>query len=297
MNKVLITGISGFVGQNLKNYLRHSFEINSLSIRYSFKNLIKIKEDYVIHLAGKAHDLRKISKPEEYYEANYEVTKQIFNAFLKSNAKKFIFISSVKAVADSIQGALTELELHNPQTAYGKSKLLAEQYIQSQIIPEGKFFYILRPCIIHGPGNKGNLNLLYEFIKNGIPYPLGAYQNKRSLLSVENICFVIKELLENNIPSGVYNVSDDVPLSTEEIIRIIGIGIGKEIRIWKMPKKIIQWIACMGNILHLPLNSERLKKLTEDYIVSNSKLIKALQKKMPVSSKDGLLKTIYSFKK
>ena len=64
--------------------------------------------------------------------------------------------------------------------------------------------------MIHGPGNKGNLNLLYSFVKKGIPYPFGRYENKRSFVSIDNLCFVIKELIENkNITSGVYNISDE----------------------------------------------------------------------------------------
>ncbi|MDP4679990.1 MAG: nucleoside-diphosphate-sugar epimerase, partial [Cyclobacteriaceae bacterium] len=99
---------------------------------------------------------------------------------------------------------------------------MTEEYIQSQPLPQGKSYYILRPCMIHGPGNKGNLNLLYKLISNGIPYPLAAFENKRSFLSVENLCFVIRELLErDDIPSGIYNVSDDEVLSSNTLIKLI----------------------------------------------------------------------------
>jgi len=86
---------------------------------------------------------------------------------------------------------------------------LAEQYILSQPIPEGKRVYILRPCMIHGPGNKGNLNLLYSLVTKGFPWPLGLFENSRSYLSIENLCFIIKELIDReDIPSGVYNVAN-----------------------------------------------------------------------------------------
>ncbi len=84
---------------------------------------------------------------------------------MQSKAKKFIFFSTVKAVADSVEGILNEETTPNPKTAYGKSKLAAEQYINRQPIPDDKLVYILRPCMIHGPGNKGNLNLLYSIVK------------------------------------------------------------------------------------------------------------------------------------
>lgn len=295
MKRVLITGISGSLGSALSEYLKASFEIIPLSIRYKVDNTICFSEDYIIHLSGKAHDSNKVQKSEEYYEANYELTKQLFNAFLNSNAKKFIFISSVKAAADSVGNVLTESLDPNPQTHYGKSKLMAEEYIQSQVIPDGKSYYILRPCMIYGAGNKGNLNLLYHFTKSGIPYPFGNFQNKRSLLSIENFCFAINEILAQNIPSGIYNICDDEPILVSDIIEIISIGIGRRIRILKISNFWIKFFAFLGDILFLPYNSENLRKLTENYIVSNQKLVNALNKTLPISSREGLLKTILGF--
>jgi nucleoside-diphosphate-sugar epimerase len=191
---------------------------------------------------------------------------------------------------------LTEEVTPNPITHYGKSKLLAEQYILSQPIPDGKRVYILRPCMIHGPGNKGNLNLLYNLVSKGFPWPLGLFENSRSYLSIENLCFIIKELIEREeIPSGVYNVADDVPLSTNEVIKMIAESKGKQARILNLSQNLIKVIASMGDSLKLPLNSERLQKLTESYIVSNTKIKKALCKQLLVSSKEGLMRTFQSF--
>lgn len=108
--------------------------------------------------------------------------------------------------------------------------------------------------MIHEPGNKGNLNLLYKLISKGIPYPLAAFENKRSFLSVENLCFVIRELLErNDIPSGVYNISDDEALSTNELIRLIGQASHKKALLWKISPGFITSVAKLGDILKLPL--------------------------------------------
>lgn len=292
MKSIFITGSSGFVGNNLIKFLSTSYKL------YFYKKgeLPEVIYDGVIHLAGKAHDLKKVTSPKEYYNINTKLTKQVFDAFLVSNSKVFIFLSSVKAVADQVKGILLEEVSPNPLTHYGKSKLLAEDYILSHQIPEGKRVYILRPCMIHGPGNKGNLNLLYNLVSKGVPWPLGIYENARSYLSIENLCFIIKELIENNnIPSGVYNVADDKPLSTNEIIKLIAETKGKESRILKLSKPIITKFAQVGDLLKLPLNSERLMKLTESYVVSNAKIKAAIGKPLPVSSKLGLLKTFQSF--
>ena len=296
MNNVLVTGCSGFVGINLMQYFqKKDFNVAGVSLRkISRPDLVNI--DYIVHLAGKAHDLRNTSAPDEYYTTNYGLTKELYDEFLISNSRKFIFISSVKACADHVEGILTEKDIPNPKTHYGKSKLMAEEYIQSQPLPPGKSFYILRPCMIHGAGNKGNLNLLYQLISKEIPYPLAAFENRRSFLSVENLCFVILELLERDgIPSGVYQVADDDALSTNEIIHLIALASNRNPRLWKINPGLIRILASIGDKLKLPLTTERLNKLTENYIVDNSKLRKALGKELPVKARDGIIQTIRSF--
>jgi nucleoside-diphosphate-sugar epimerase len=289
MSSIFITGSSGFVGLNLIEYLTSFFTF----YKYQRETPIEIYQEVVIHLAGKAHDLKKTSNSNEYLQINTELTKKVFDAFLVSNAKVFITLSSVKAVADEVEGVLTEDYTPNPITNYGKSKLLAEQYILSKQIPEGKRVYILRPCMIHGPGNKGNLNLLYKLVSKGIPWPLGAFENKRSYCTIDNLCFVINELIDNDkIMSGIYNIADDSPLSTNQLINLIAISSNKKIKILKISQKIISELAKIGDMLTLPLNSETLKKLTENYIVSNQKIKNAIAKPFPVSTEEGLLKTL-----
>jgi nucleoside-diphosphate-sugar epimerase len=298
MSKITITGASGFVGVNLQNYLNASHEILPISVRYIPNQEFEFMTEVVIHLAGKAHDLKKVSNPTDYYESNFELTKQLFDAFLNSEASVFVFMSTVKAVADAVEGVLTEDAFPNPKTHYGMAKQQAEQHILSKELPQGKRVYILRPCMIHGPGNKGNLNLLYKLVAKGLPWPLGDFQNKRSFLSIENLCFVIKELLEETaIPSGVYQVSDDKSLSTNELIQLLGISLDKKNKILNIPSSWIKGLAKLGDHLHLPLNSERLQKLTENYVVSNQKIVGAIGKPLPVGSKEGLLKTFQSFQK
>ena len=130
----------------------------------------------------------------------------------------------------------------------------------------------------------------------GIPWPLGAFDNKRSFCSIDNLCFVINELIQNDqIPSGVYNIADDEALSTNELIKLISESVGKKPTIWQIPKLIVKSISKIGDLFRFPLNTERLGKLTENYIVSNKKIKLAIKKPFPVNSKDGLIKTFKSF--
>lgn len=297
-NRICITGLKGFVGSNLLPYL-HSYNFNIQE--FSFRNKHSLNQlpnniNIFIHLAGKAHDLNNVTKPENYYQVNYELTKQIYDFFIESNAKIFITLSSVKAVAEKSDIELGEEFPPNPTTHYGKSKLMAENYIFSKKIPDGKRVYVLRPCMIHGPGNKGNLNLLYLLISKGFPWPLGAFDNKRSFCSIDNLCFIINELIDNDkIPSGVYNIADNDPVSTNELITLIAKSQNKNFKIWNIPKSIIIMFAKLGDIFRLPLNTERLNKLTETYVVSNQKIRKAINKPLPINSKVGLLNTFNSF--
>jgi nucleoside-diphosphate-sugar epimerase len=352
--KLLITGAFGFVGTNISKSFKSlklvAIDINhqdnpSFDEYYSWNDLANVewdKIDAIIHLAGKAHDTGNTSAEKEYSDINVGLTERIFKYFLKSAATKFIFFSSVKAAADSVNGdQLTEDVLPNPQTPYGRSKLEAERYILNELekwksdwttgrlddcTKEGKYdcttgrlhdgttpqphenkkhtqcidkkVYILRPCMIHGPGNKGNLNLLYKISQKGLPWPLGAYENRRSFCSIDNISFVIQQLIEKDIESGIYQVADDEALSTNELIKLIAISQNKKTRIWNIPARLISVVAEIGDYLPIPLNSERLKKLTESYVASNQKIKDALGiEKMPVSAKDGFRRTLDSFRK
>jgi nucleoside-diphosphate-sugar epimerase len=151
--------------------------------------------------------------------------------------------------------------------------------------------------MIHGPHNKGNLNLLYNVITNRVPWPLGSFENRRSFCSIDNLLFIIKELIDNNdIASGIYNVSDDEPLSTNEVISIIAKSQSRTPIIWKLPQILIKLVAKVGDVINFPLDSERLNKLTESYVVNNNKIKNAIGKSLPISAKEGLLKTFQSFK-
>jgi nucleoside-diphosphate-sugar epimerase len=292
MVKVFITGSHGFVGKNLLNHFENIYSIS----KHEKGAVVNISQDIVIHLAGKAHDLKNVTNASEYYAVNTDFTKALYEKFLKSNARVFITLSSVKAAADISDVALTEDHIPNPITDYGKSKLLAEEYILSKQIPADKRVYILRPCMIHGPGNKGNLNLLYKIVSKGFPWPLGGFDNKRSFCSIDNLCFVINELIQNDqIPSGVYNIADDEALSTNELIRLMAESQGKKPFIINIPKLLVNSLSKLGDVIRLPLNTERLSKLTESYIVSNQKLKNAINKQLPVTAKEGLLRTFNSF--
>lgn len=315
--RILITGVHGFVGTNIVEALKSEHQIYGLDIvapekegvvkTYSWADLdngLVPEVDAIIHLAGKAHDTKNKSAADIYFKVNTDLTKKIFDYFsAHSSTKKFIFFSSVKAAVDKVPGeVLTEEATPCPVGPYGESKVLAEKYIQEKLAKEASIFdgrevIILRPCMIHGPGNKGNLNLLYGFVKKGLPWPLGAFENRRTFTSVDNLTFVISGLLNKPVESGIYNMADDKALSTNELINVMCSAMGTKAHIWRLSKVLINFMAKTGDVLHLPLNTFRLTKLTENYVVSNAKIKETLGiKAMPIDACEGLTKTIQSFK-
>lgn len=320
---ILITGIHGFVGCNLVKYLASSHTVYGLDIiapekegvekTFSWDDLNMEGRippvDTIIHLAGKAHDTRNKSAVDVYFKVNTGLTKRIFDWFLASpSAKKFVFFSTAKAAADQVEGVLTEDVVPAPVGPYGESKIRAEEYIMEKCgatsfaqnewpSVNGKKVFIFRPCMIHGPGNKGNLNLLYSVVSKGIPWPLGAFDNRRTFTSVENICYAVEGVLTKDVPSGIYNMGDDDALSTNELIEVICSVLGKKAHIWRIPKGLMNGFARVGGWLHLPLNPLRMQKLTENYVSSNAKIKKALGiERFPVNARDGLKSTIVYFK-
>ncbi|MCC5929680.1 MAG: NAD-dependent epimerase/dehydratase family protein [Cyclobacteriaceae bacterium] len=314
MENVLITGATGFIGSNLIPYLTergyriygHSRNPKYLQSAYgdclhgiltdcSAESLRKNQIESIIHLAGIAHDLSKRFKESDYFQVNTQSSCDLFDAWklLQNQNGCFVFMSSVKAVSD--QGALDLDETVKPEpvSAYGRSKYMAEKYIIEN--SGDTMYYILRPCMVHGPGNKGNLNLLYRFVKMGLPYPLGIYDNQRSLLSVENLCYSIENILRKPIDRGIYHVADSGTISTREIVDAMADVLGQKGRIWNVPKSIIEAGASIGSSLNLPFNQNRLNKLTESLTLSNKKLLLALSNPLPLDLKTGLKSTLESF--
>lgn len=294
MKTVAVTGFSGFIGSNLIAFLKNE-DINVVCIDLRTTNdfFIDNNVDVVIHLAGKAHDLKNVANAEEYNYVNFELTKNIYDAFCKSNASKFLFLSSIKAVADcSLDYAITEKDVPAPLSIYGKSKLLAENYILENNFDKNKKVFVLRPTLIHGKGHKGNFKLLEIFVSLRIPWFFKAFKNRRSFCTLDNLLFVIKELIyREDINSGIYNICDDEYVSTNELIKIIAKTKGSNLFFVAIPTRVINIVFFIFDFLRLPLNRKMLLKITGSFEVSNTKIIDALKKDLPYSSKAGLIKT------
>uniref|UniRef100_UPI0039A64DE4 NAD-dependent epimerase/dehydratase family protein n=1 Tax=Ornithobacterium rhinotracheale TaxID=28251 RepID=UPI0039A64DE4 len=300
---ILITGVNGFIGSNLEEHWKGIHNIygidldnNGQSNRFNWSELDKIPDcDVIIHLAGIAQD-KKNAAEETYFKINTDLTKKIFDFFLASNCKTFIFFSSVKAIADATKETpLTEDFPPHPIGPYGKSKYLAEKYIQKKSSEAvDKRTFILRPAMIYGKGNNGNLKLLYNIVKLGIPWPLGKLNSHRSFCYIENLIYIIDNLLKNKeVGSNTFNICDDAPISTNELIHTMNKVLGKKSKILNVPYTFLKMASNIGTFLKLPLNNETMQRFDSSFVVSNNKIKEALKiEKLPYSSEEGLIKTL-----
>lgn len=298
--KIAILGNTGFVGKNLINSYK-DFDLLLPSLRNSDWADGLNDADVFINLIGKAHDHNGIASEKDFFFANFELVKEIYNSFLKSQAKVLIHISSIAALEEfQSDHSLKENDICRPYSWYGKSKRAAEEWLFDQDLPVDKKIIILRPPMIHGVDDKGNLGLLYKFISKGLPYPLSSFDNHRSFISMDNFSFFIMSIIKNfdRIKSGIYHIADDETISTNEIIDIIKKIENKKILNLYFPKLFINAIAKVGDIIPFPINSTRLKKMTGNLEVSNQKIKEELGiTKLPLTAEEGIRITIKNLKK
>ena len=294
---IVISGSSGFIGQNLLKKIPNA---KGVSLRDSKWRESFCSSEVIINLVGKAHDHDGKCTQKDYYYANVTLLKEQFNQFIQSASKVFIHVSSIAAVEEyGRDELLTETALCKPVSWYGKSKREAEEWLLSQPLAVDKKLIILRPPMIHGPGDKGNLGLLYKFISKGIPYPLAAFNNRRSFIGIDNFAFFIESIIfkYQRMESGIYNISDNETLSTNEVIEVIEDVLCRNIIKVALPKNFLFFLARIGDMIPLPLNSKKLKKLTSNLIVSNAKIKQSLDIiNLKDAAKGGLKKTLGSFR-
>ena len=283
--KVQLTGATGFIGSNITKLIKAYF----IPLKITLSDPYTINADIFIHLAGLAHDLDVNMSTNDYYTINTVLTKKAFDAFLVSNAKKFILLSSVKAVLNESDSIITEDTIECPSTNYGKSKLEADNYILSQELPKDKFFYILRPALITGPGVKGNMLKLYNFSNQPFNCLFSSINNQRSFCNILNLSYVIEQIINrNDIPSGIYLLSDNETISTSNIITELS---SKKLKpsyfsnfSASLFKILLRFDKLMGNNVFF----RSLRTLTSDYVISNLKITKVLGYSLPFSSLDGV---------
>lgn len=279
--KLLITGSNGFIGNYfIKNY-HYKYSIKKFSfLNDDIKVLDCTDVDIVFHLSALVHQMGGATK-EEYEKVNVTQTLELAKKAKESKVKQFIFMSTVKVYGEESNNKYSENTNCNPEDEYGKSKLKAEQELLK--LEDDNFkISIVRTPIVYGYGVKANIKSLISLVKKVSILPFGKIENKRSMVYVGNLCYLVDEIIVQK-KAGLFLASDDKPLSTTKLIELIADILGKKIYLVKIP--------FFEGLLKLVKQSFH-KRLYESLEVDNSETIKVLfgegKPSLPFSVEDGI---------
>jgi len=254
--------------------------------------------DTVVHLAARVH-----ARPEGKQDAvsecrrlNVDGTRAVLEESVAAGVKNFVFISSVKAVADVSETKLDETTPPRPHDAYGETKLEAERLVRVVGRQEGLHAPVLRLPLVYGPGIKSNMLRLFSAVSRGLPLPLGAVRNRRSFVHVDNVGEAIRAVLRTPAAGDeTFFVSDGVDLSTPELIRRIATALGTRARLPSVPVSLLQAAGGTGHLLsriiRFHYTSDSLNALLGSLFVDISKLQQMTGYTPPVSIDEGLAQT------
>lgn len=300
--RVLVTGATGFVGRHLLPILEdagHSLTLplrdaaaearlpktenlnaRRISVRGEIDERTNWREalqgaDAVIHLAARAHVLGEGADDEEaFMKVNAHGTARLVEQSLDAGVQRFVLMSSIGAVTARSDSLVTLDTPCEPQTPYGRSKLAAERVLIERSLGTPMRWTILRPTLVYGPRNPGNMERLVALVKRGLPLPLGAISNRRSFTFVDNLAdATVTALTQQNAADARFLIGDGEDLSTPELIRRIAALAGRPARLFSVPMPVLRGLARGADAFTtatgkaLPLNGPSLHRLESSLYV------------------------------
>lgn len=317
LQSILITGANGFVASHLIPFLdQQGYQITA-AVRHSRTQILPSVTfidsgdidgstnwqrtlngiNTVIHLAARAHILNDdTSNPEaEFLKINTEGTANLVRQSIQAGVKHFVFISSVGAMTTLSNQPLTENFPCQPDTPYGRSKLEAEQALISLANQSNMTWTILRPTLVYGPGNPGNMARLIQLINRGLPLPFALVKNRRSFVYVGNLVDAIATcLIHPNAKNQIFLISDGQDLSTPQLICKIAYYLGRPCNFLPVPPSLLKLVGYLGStVQHLSkrpisLNTSTIDRLLGSLIVDNNLIQTTLNWQPPYTIDQGL---------
>ena len=293
VNRVLVTGATGFIGRRLVDVLRSNGAriialtrspamLNALwsdrSVKSFQADLAQSKNltaacrdvDTIFHLAGHAHarDQDSLAAERLHHETTVEGTRALLEAAVGAGVRRFIFLSSVKVMGEGSEEHLDETAATVPVSHYGRAKLEAERLVLATGLEHGMHVCVLRLPLVYGPGNKGNIPRLIEAIDRGRFPPLPEVHNRRSMVHVDDVVKALMLAAESPPANGkVYIVTDEQVYSTREIYAAICRTLGRHSPTWNVPAWLLRAGGRLGDVLEsitgwrMPVNRTMLEKL------------------------------------
>ena len=283
--KLLFTGASGFLGNNVRPLLEAMYEVTTVGLLPQDDYTVNIAQevpelreryDIVLHAAGKAHSVpRTEAEKQVFFDVNLQGTKNLCAALeRKGFPQAFIFISTVAVYGCEYGEEITEDHPLNGDTPYAMSKRLAEEYLQKWCYEHNVILGIIRPSLIAGLNPPGNLGSMIHGIRSGKYLSIAGGRARKSILMVQDIAKLVPLLAEKG---GIYNVCDSYHPSFRELEAVICKQLNKRIP-FSIPYWVAKCMALVGDCLgkRAPINSLKLKKITESLTFSNKKAMREL---------------------
>jgi len=314
--KLLVTGSTGFVGGALLRKLSTDSKFNTtaafrkkISERFESITYIQVgdlgsdsnwKESLkgvvtVIHTAARVHVMNeKFSDPLfEYRKVNVDGTLSLARQAASSGVRRFIFISSIKVNGEQTEAGhpFTADNIPEPSDPYAISKYEAEIGLNRLANETGMEIVIIRPPLVYGPGVKGNFQSMIKMIEKRVPLPLGAIYNKRSLVGLDNLLDLIVTCIDHPAAANqVFLAGDGEDLSTTELLRWLGMALGKPARLIPLPESLLTFLAsCMGK-------KSVIQRLCGSLQVDISKEWEVLGWVPPITVAEGIRRAVENFK-
>ncbi|MEO7367293.1 MAG: NAD-dependent epimerase/dehydratase family protein [Gemmatimonadaceae bacterium] len=322
--RILVTGATGFIGGHLCDALAlgetevvaltrragavapnggRVAVVNDLLDRAQVRRALE-GVNSVVHLAARVHSRPEgIADPSsECRRINVDGTAALIDESVNAGVKTFVYISSVKAVADASETILTAATLAEPTDAYGASKLEAERHVRSVAMKQGIAVPVLRLPAVYGAGMKGNMTRLFWAVERGLPLPFGLIRNRRSFAYVGNVVAAIQALLvSTGAAQQTFYVSDGEDLSTPDLIARIGMALGKRPRMLPVPPAVFRATIHLGGLLSritpFHLTGDSLSAVLGSLFVDSSTLRDVTGFNAPFSVDKGMSLTAEWYKK
>lgn len=256
----------------------------------------------VVHLAARVHVIHERAPEAEaqYRAVNVDGTREVLLAAQAVGVRHVVIVSSVKAVGESNDAPWTESVVPAPTDAYGRSKLEAERLSLAFGERHGMCITVLRLPLVYGPGATANVLRLLSLVRRGWPLPLGAVRNRRSMVYRDNVVAAILSVLDAGTSAqGTFFVSDDADLSTPELVRTIGRGVGRAARLIAVPLPLLRLVGRVGDLLRplLPFSvtSAEVARLSGSLTVDSTRLREATGFSPRITPEEGWRRTAHWF--
>ncbi|HDX8594549.1 UDP-glucose 4-epimerase family protein [Aeromonas hydrophila] len=273
-NKIILTGSTGFVGRRIKNAIprenlilvgrrnldeEYEFFLSDLDKNSQYDDVMK-DVSCIIHCAARAHMMHDENDSSYclYHKINVDGTLNLARQAAVNGVKRFIYISSIKVNGEStvINSPFTEKDIPAPEDAYGASKLAAENSLRDLAIETDMEIVIIRPPLVYGPGVKANFAAMMNLASKNFPLPLGAINNKRSMVALDNLVDLIVTCIDHpKAANQTFLVSDDHDVSTTELLKMMVRAVGKTPRLLPVP---MGWLKFAGRLIGKQAVVERL---------------------------------------